>query len=424
MIRSLINHHILSDLEKESLFIIQGSRGVGKTELLQELQQTFQAQGRTAVLIDVYRERFSPKFDSPERFYDFLRNNFSMSEKEPLYLLFDNVNALDKIAHFLAYLHDILGRTVKLFCTTSIALGSVVLDEKTKKEARVYTLHPYSWYEYMSVVSDHVYDVSLPWNNESALRDFYKTHQRDLEKQFPAYLRWGGYPQVVRAKNSAAKQEAMHEVIDNYLERDATYFLRTPQLRTFLSFLRLLATESTELFNHDDVSMRLRLHKKTLAKYVHIASSTFMFNFIPPFFTDGRREMSKMMKIYPHDLGLTSTLSGGVQVRYGEEVFDETMIKNFVFTELNKNRTIKQLQFYRTIAKAEIDFVAHVDDNHVMPIEIAWRQGKQKASVAMKNFVKKYEDRVKQVVVLTQDDLRQEGKYLFVPVLVLPFLEF
>lgn len=424
MIRALVQQQLFDDLEKEDLFIIQGSRGVGKTELLEDLRQVFVEQGKQVCFFDVYKERFNPKFDTPERFCDHLKNNYVMSEHAPLPVLLDNANALEKPAHFLMYLHTLLGRTVKLFCTTSTTLAPILLEEKTHRLAKTYTLSSYSWYEYMGAVSDQVYDNAIEYTNINELISFYKVHRVDFEKHLPGFLRWGGYPPVVRAKSSLEKQEAMHEVIDRYLEKDATYFLRAPQLRSYLSFLRLLATESTELMNHDDVSIRLNLHKKTLAKYVHIASSTFVFTFLTPFFTDGRREMSKMTKIYPHDLGLVSTLSGGVQVRYGEEVFDETMIKNFVFTELMKNHSIHDLQFYRTIAKAEIDFVAHVGDEQLIPIEIAWRQGSQKVSVAMKNFVKKYEKRVKQVIVLTQDDVRQDGKILYIPVVLLPFLEF
>ena len=59
-----------------------------------------------------------------------------------------------------------------------------------------------------------------------------------------------------------------------------------------------------------------------------------------------------------------------------------------------------------------------------MPVKLKLGKKKQRVPVVMKNFVEFYDKKVKKAIIVTEDELRHEGKYIFLPVMLLPFVDF
>ena len=97
------------------------------------------------------------------------------------------------------------------------------------------------------------------------------------------------------------------------------------------------------------------------------------------------------------------------------------MIENFVYLQLKTQFSQESIYFYRTLAKAEIDFVVSAQ-NAYLPIEVKFRNKVPKTlPVAMKNFQTRYP--VCYPIILTKAYLHLDPNrsLVFLPCYLLPF---
>jgi len=137
------------------------------------------------------------------------------------------------------------------------------------------------------------------------------------------------------------------------------------------------------------------------------------FEFLPPFFTNIRKEVSKMKKIILQDMGFKVAFNNKISSfddlnRQEAETCAALAIRN----ALPNNK----LYHYRTISKSEVDFILKVKDKYI-PIEVKFRN-KVQTPIVLKNFIKKY-DCIKPVVI-TKHSLAETSNARFIP---LPLVE-
>ena len=91
--------------------------------------------------------------------------------------------------------------------------------------------------------------------------------------------------------------------------------------------------------NRHEISGTLRLNAQTLNKYLAVLEGTYMFTLLPPFFTNVRKEISKMKKAYVFDPGVRRIITNGRPVVSLDEVSGPD-IENFIFTVLRSGRLL------------------------------------------------------------------------------------
>ena len=98
-----------------------------------------------------------------------------------------------------------------------------------------------------------------------------------------------------------------------------------------------------------------------------------------------------MPKIYFLDLGLRNAISGNFQWAENRQDLG-ALLENFVFLELKRQFKItEKLHYWRTLAKAEVDFIIQLDDASVVPVEVkALRLQKPAVSRSFRNFIQQY----------------------------------
>ena len=161
-----------------------------------------------------------------------------------------------------------------------------------------------------------------------------------------------------------------------------------------------------------------------LDKFLAIAKDTFILNLVEPFFTDARREMSKMRKIYFTDIGLASLLSDRLHVGDLPTLLNHEHLATFIYNELARQKTFDAIYFYRTIAKASIDFILKIGDK-LIPVQIAADRRRLKEGVSVRNFIKKYGACVPHVIIVTHDEeLRIDNAVIHLPATLLSFMKF
>jgi len=90
-----------------------------------------------------------------------------------------------------------------------------------------------------------------------------------------------------------------------------------------------------------------------------------------------------MPKVYFNDLGLRNyILYGNIEMLQVQDM--GALVENFVYNEL-KQKQNTAINFYRTLAKSEIDFIFQKSFDEILPIEVKYRS-KVVINESIKNF--------------------------------------
>lgn len=213
----------------------------------------------------------------------------------------------------------------------------------------------------------------------------------------------------------------MREIVSTYLQKDIAGFLNIGKLDAYNNLLSLMASQVGDLVNKNEISNTLRLNMETVNKYLNVLEGTFVFFLIAPFFTNQRKEISKMKKIYISDSGLRRLVLRG-PIHQSEDTFSGSDIENLVFIHARGMKGIETVNYYRTVSKSEIDFILHKEGT-MIPVEVKFRKNASKVPLEIKNFVTRYPGRVSKSIIVTRDYLHHEDNTYFIPYLLFPFVK-
>lgn len=415
MIRKRTRTQIEELLQQKNKIIIEGGHKVGKTHILNEYKEKAEKDNLSNVFIDIETEKYSKKLESPEQFIEFINSKFD--SEQDVYVFLDGIQHLDNPAKFLVKIFQEPSLTI-IATTSSASYKRSKEYKKNKNNFNTFTLYSYSWKEFLH--NSTKLTLEDVYKNFKDLQKFYKKNKVLLEESFPNLMSWGSYPSVLEKKDEEDKKKEIEKILHTTIEEEVAHKIQKRHMVVYLKFLQILAINTNRSLNYNKVSNQLDIHKRTLNKFVEITKDHFLFSFVEPFYTDSSNEISKMTKIYGNDFGMLNYLAGKRPKPRLPVVYERKQIKDFVFDELCRHEDIKHVYFYRTIAKAEIDFVAKTEDG-IVPVEVNFQENTKKKSVALKNFNKRYASKTKKTIIITKDKLGMENNTLFIPVTLLPF---
>lgn len=169
------------------------------------------------------------------------------------------------------------------------------------------------------------------------------------------YFIYGGYPRIALEPNKDKKQTLLAEIYNDYIQKDIVNFLKIELPDKFNDLIKILANQSGNLVNYQELSNTLGINHATVKKYINILENTFVISLIKPLYSNIRKELSKMPKLYFNDLGLrNSTLQNfeSIEKRMDAGIIAENFIANELSSGLNKDN----IKFWRTKIGAEMDF--------------------------------------------------------------------
>lgn len=413
--RKLFNE-LLPWLDDKRIILIKGARRTGKTTLLHQLKNYLEKKGENTVLFTADQEIDTPFFKNSRLFFQFLRDQYIFSDRI-LYVFIDECQYLPEATIFLKTLHDISQNKIKLIVTGSSSLDLLKIKEPLTGRKLEFTLERFSFSEYLSAQSEYKYTQTfkIPDHYEE-LRLFYEIYKNDLEHHFIQYNNWGGYPEVSLEKNIDKKTIYLKEIIKTYIEKDVAQFFKIGNTTQFNNLIKLLCYQKGQLLNKSELSNTLDLHHKTLSSYLNILEGTFIITRLKPFYTNIRKEISRMPKLFINDPGIIRYFMRSDFSDFAS--IDGNLVENFAFTHLKLE--CPELFYYRTISRAEIDFIAQYD-NFLIPIEVKFRK-KASTPVALKNFISNYKNRIKYGLMLTQNIMDRKNNIYFLPVTLLDFI--
>ncbi|HIE36304.1 MAG TPA: ATP-binding protein [Candidatus Omnitrophica bacterium] len=398
-----IERDIIPDLvrwleEKETLVVI-GPRQAGKSTLLKALIKFLlekrKIKGKDIFYFNLDDARIIKFLSTPEDFVKFIQS-FSSSKA---YIFIDEAQRLTNPGLFLKCIYD-LGLNFKLIISgsSSLELKSKIFESLTGRKI-VFRLFPFNFREFLRTKPSFEFKKISSWD-DLIFQD--KVYSSFLNKCLEEYVTYGGYPRVVLEKDLVKKKELLWEIYSSYVEKDVVNFLKIELPDKYNNLVKVLSSQIGSLVNIHELSNTLRLNRLTVEKYISALKSTFIVSLIPPFYKNIRSEISKMPKVYFNDPGLRNSIIDsfsevGVRPDRGQ------LLENFVYTQLNLSKFLKNIRFWRTKTGGEIDFVAEVGEGIICFESKFSSFTKPSFSRSMRHFIKDYKP--KKIIIWTKDYL-------------------
>ncbi len=379
IIKRVLLNRIREHLSVKEITLITGARQVGKTTLMEALQDELKRMGKKTLWLSLDFEEDKRLFSSQLALIQRLDLEFGRNHA---YVFIDEIQRKENAGLFLKGIYD-RKLPYKFIVSGS---GSLELKEKIHESLvgrkRQFDLSTVSFDEFVHYKTEYKYG--------SKLQSFFRIEKEKTRILLSEYMRFGGYPAVLLAPTTQEKRSAINEIFRSYIEKDISYLLNVEKVQSFSDMIRVLSDQVGKLLNYSELAATLSLSQPTVRNYLWYAEKTYILTRLRPYFKNKRKEITKSPVPYFHDLGLRN-YSAGVFSNVTEDQFGY-VFQNFVFLLLQP--CVEQgggsLHFWRTLDKAEVDFVLRIGKKTI-PVEVKY-SSLRKAVVgrSLRNFIEKY----------------------------------
>ncbi len=376
----LFNH-----IPKKEFTILIGARQIGKSTLLKQIADELISSGEIVYSINLERKNVLQELDQdPENLFKFC----PLAEGKRIIVMIDEVQYLKDASGFLKLLYDEYSDRLKIVATGSSAF---YIDKDFKDSLagrkRIFQMPTLDFDEFLDFKGkpELLNDLVALQKSEKQKSVYENMFWALLDE----YLNYGGYPAVVLENDFAAKKELLKEIRDSYIKRDILESGVNDEEKLY-RLLMVLASQSGNLLNVNELSNTLRINNSTIENYLYILQKCFHISLVRPFYNNLRKELVKMPKVYLNDLGLRNILINyfaPIEQRADKGV----LLENFVFRKLLEKNEPDQLKFWRTADGNEVDFVVETSFQKGYAVEVKFQENESKLS-KYKVFTNAYPD--------------------------------
>ncbi|MBN1339706.1 MAG: ATP-binding protein [Bacteroidales bacterium] len=391
-IRRKIHSAIHTHLEKKEYTIITGARQTGKTSLLQAIFEELKNGGATVNYMSFEdRDVLSACNIHPEEIFAFSPRpekiwQAGSEKRKPFYLLIDEIQYANDPSNFMKYLYDTYGENLKIVATGSSAF---YMDSKFKDSLagrkRLFELQTLDFMEFLIFKNAIVLAAEL--ETIRSQEGYISTGRFELQSMLNEYMVFGGYPAVVLENEKEEKINRLKEIRNSFLKRDIDES-GIANHDKFYNLLTILAGQTGNLVNRNELSNTIGLDNKTIDKYLHVLQQCFHIVLVKPFYSNLRKEITRMPKIYFKDLGLrNAALNRFFDFHLRED--QGALLKNYVLLRLTGMFDSDAIRFWRTTKNIEVDFVVSLSFKKGYAIEVKLKY-KNSTSNSVKKFIDHY----------------------------------
>ena len=349
-----ITDEILKYLDEKETIILYGARQVGKTFLLYWLNNFLEARKKQVCYLDLEEIRYLNLLNQgPENLQKFLLEE-GYNLKKKIFILIDEIQYLKNPTNFLKLISDHY-KNFKLIVSDS---STFEIRKKFGKalvgRALIFELFGLSFKEFLLFKG---YQKPL----EPVLTSI---KEEELKELFTEFVLYGSFPKIALVSEKEKKEKHLWQIVDTYLKKDIRDLAEVKEVEKFNKLLEILASQTGNLLNVEELSNTCRLSKQTVERYLFVLENTYIIRLVKPFFKSLRSELFKTPKIYFYDSGLAHLLWLKI---ISPEILG-SIFETAIFSELVKNFSKESINFWRTKDKKEIDFILKIR-NKIIPIE-------------------------------------------------------
>lgn len=379
-------HTIISNhISKREFTILIGARQIGKSTLLKQLFEELKHKGEAVFFLNLDRKDILEELNqNPEN----LLKMCPLQSDKKIIVFIDEIQYLDDATNFLKLLFDEYSTQLKIVATGSSAFYiDRQFNDSLVGRKKIFQMGTLDFEEFLLFKNraDLVNEISQFKSKKKS-----KSIQENLLWAYmDEFINYGGYPAVVLEENVEDKIELLREIRDSYIKRDVLESGITDETK-FYRMLMLLASQTGNLLNVNEISNTLRISNATVENYLYVLQKCFHITLLKPFYANLRKELTKMPKVYINDLGLRNVLINYFSPL--EQRADKgAVLENFSFRLLSERFEEDQIKYWRTADGNEVDFVIETSYLKGFAVEIKFSEQEAKMSKYNK-FIQNYPD--------------------------------
>lgn len=348
-IQRTVSQFIQKRIGQNKVLLLFGTRRVGKTHLIKEIEQALNIpylhlNGEDADVLNILENRS-------------IANYQRLLAGQKL-LVIDEAQVIPEIGKILKLMID------SFEDLTIIATGSSAFD-LSNQTGEPLTGRSYTYYLYP--VSQMELSVS-----ENILQT-----QQHLDDR----LIFGSYPEIFQLDSSEEKAEYLKNLVNSYLLKDILHFENIKNSAKIYDLLRLIAYQVGSEVSLDELGKQLGMSKNTAGSYLDLLAKVQILFKLDGFSSNLRKEVTKSSKWYFFDNGIRNALINDFRmVPLRQDI--GLLWENYCIYErvkLNNNtQTDANYYFWRTYDQQEIDLIEK-KESELNAFEFKYRDAKKKA---------------------------------------------
>ncbi|MBP6182717.1 ATP-binding protein, partial [Flavobacterium sp.] len=342
---------ILKHIPKKEFTILIGARQIGKSTMLKQLFEDLDQEGEIVYFLNLDRKDILDELNqNPENLFKIC----PLQQDKKIIVFIDEIQYLDNATSFLKLLFDEYSDRLKIVATGSSAFYiDRQFNDSLVGRKKIFQMGTLDFEEFL-----------LFKGREDLVSEIVQLKSKKKTKSIQENLLWGymdefmnygGYPAVVLENGIEEKMELLKEIRDSYIKRDVLESGVSDEGK-FYRMLLLLASQSGNLLNVNEISNTLRISNTTVENYLYVLQKCFHITLVKPFYNNIRKELTKMPKVYINDLGLRNVLINYFSPL--EQRADKgAVLENLAFRLLSERYDQDQIKYWRTADGNEVDFV-------------------------------------------------------------------
>jgi hypothetical protein len=326
-------------LDTQQVIVITGMRRVGKTTLLKHIFSQIESKNKIYLNLENVLKR---KIFSQEN-YDNIK--LSLEEEgvnfnKKAYIFIDEIQFIKNIPSVIKYLYD--KHDIKFVVTGSSSFYlKNYFTESLAGRKFILHLYPLTFKEFLNFKNiEKKHYKSFVRRNQTKN----EIAEGRFKKLYKEYVRFGGFPEVVLAKDSEIKKELLKDIINSYFQIDVTTLAQFKDIGKIRDLLMLLTQRVGQKINITNLSNALKITRNKVYQYLEFLQSTFVINTISQESSIDNK-ISAENKLYFCDTGLARSLA---------EISLGSQLENSVYMNLIYDYN---LTYYQTSSGGEIDFI-------------------------------------------------------------------
>ncbi|MEO5910260.1 MAG: ATP-binding protein [Pelobium sp.] len=356
-IKRTVSEFIQKRINQNKVLLLFGTRRVGKTHLIKEIERTLNIpylhlNGEDADVLDILENRSIA--------------NYQRLLAGHKLLVIDEAQVIPDIGKILKLMID------SFEDLTIIATGSSAFD-LSNQTGEPLTGRSYTYYLYP------ISQMEL-----SVFENILQT-QQNLDDR----LIFGSYPEIFQLDSSEEKAEYLKNLVNSYLLKDILHFENIKNSTKIYDLLRLIAYQVGSEVSMDELGKQLGMSKNTVGSYLDLLAKVQILFKLDGFSSNLRKEITKSSKWYFFDNGIRNALINDFRmVPLRQDI--GLLWENYCIYERIKSNNNAQIDanyyFWRTYDQQEIDLIEK-KGSELNAFEFKFKNVKKKAPAF---FVKNY----------------------------------
>ncbi|MBU1165601.1 ATP-binding protein [Candidatus Micrarchaeota archaeon] len=368
-------------IKEPQIVSLCGLRRVGKTTLLQKIIQDLLKENPTDSILYFSFDDFGDI-----ELYEILDGFKEIHQKEPRFLIFDEIQKLPNWAEKVKIFYDT--KKYKIFISGS---ESLFLRKGSRESlaGRIYEFEvkKLSFLEYLNFVG------------KGEMTKKPQLYDIELKIELSRYLLTGGFPELIGNNDKAMiRQYLKTAIIEKIVFKDMTKIYPIENPAQLIAILDILVDNPGMIVDFSSLSQELGISRQTLSKYFEYLEMAHLVVKLYNFSINRITSEKSLKKFYP-------TFLSPVLIEESEERIGKLIETTCVLATDTKF-------FWRDKYKDEVDIILQ-QGKEVVPIEIKYRN-KPSQNKGLPKFCKKY--KCKEAIIVTKDKRGKNEDIRFIPV--------